>query len=105
MKKEFDSSEVNSVYLKVIIVEPILLSCIDESSFSDIRSYLQRVVSTTDVVVKEYLFYLINGSFIKYVGIKKIYLICKNGIELLNVIYILQKEKVVDYNDLAIKLE
>ena len=105
MKKELYSSEVNSVYLKVIIVEPILLSCIDEQSFSDICSYLQRVVSTTEVVVKEYLFYLINNSFIKYKGIKKIYLICENGIDLLNAIYTQRKEKVVDYNDLVIKLE
>ncbi len=105
MNAESNNKKKSCIYLKVSIVEPILLSCIDEPSFLDIFSYLQRVIPTTEVVVKEYLFHLINSSFIKYVGAKKIYLICENGIDLLNVIYTQRKGKAVDYTDLIIKVE
>lgn len=106
MENESDVSKTDSIYLKVSIVEPILVSCIDYASFSDIYSYLQRVFpNISESGAKEYLFYLINAAFISYDGSNKIYSISQDGIDLLAVIYSQKNIRVVDYLDLTVKVE
>ncbi len=103
MNTEFCNNKEQSIYLKVSIVEPILMSCIDGALFSDLSLNLQRAV--TEKRLKEYLLHLINGLFITYHGKKRIYLICDNGIDLLGLIYIQNERNIVDYLDLSIKVE
>lgn len=103
MNIESSNKEESCIYLKVSIVEPILLSCVNGVSFSDILHNLQRV--TTEKVLKEYLFHLVDGLFITYNGEKKVYLICNCGLDLLRLIYIQVQRKIVDYSDLSIKVE
>lgn len=103
MNAEFSNKKENHIYLKVSIVEPILLSCMNGVSFPDIQLHLQRV--TTETILKEYLFYLVDGLFITYDGKKRVYLICKYGLELLNLIYIQKERKIEDYFGLSIKIE
>ena len=105
-ENESDVSTTDSIYLKVSIVEPILVSCIDYASFSEIYLYLQRVFpNISESGAKEYLFYLINGAFISYVGGNKIYSISEDGMDLLAVIYSQKNVRVVDYSDLTVKVE
>jgi hypothetical protein len=103
MNTEFSNKKESCIYLKVSIVEPILLSCINGVSFPDLQLNLQRVA--TEMVLKDYLFHLIDGLFITYDGKKKIYLTCNFGLDLLNLIYIQKERKTVDYLDLSIKVE
>ena len=103
MNIEPSNKKESCIYLKVSIVEPILLSCINGVSFSDIQRNLQRVA--TERVLKEYLFHLVDGLFITYNGKKKVYLICNCGLDLLKLIYIQVQRKIVDYSDLSIKVE
>ena len=106
MENESDISKLEPVYLKVSIVEPILVSCIDDASSSDIYSYLQRVFQNMpESDVKEHLFYLINGAFIRYDGSNKTYSISQDGMDLLVVIYSQKNVRVVDYLDLTVKVE
>ncbi len=106
MENESDVSKTDSIYLKVSIVEPILVSCIDYASFSEIYSYLQRVFpNISESGAKEYLFYLINAAFISYDGSNKIYSISQDGIDLLEIIYSQKNVRVVDYLDLTVKVE
>lgn len=103
MNTEFINKKKSSIYLNVSIVEPILLSCIDGKSFPDIQLNLQKV--TTETVLKEYLFHLVEGHFITYSGKNRVYLIGKFGLELLNLIYIQKERKIVGYFDLSLKVE
>ena len=103
MNAEFTKKKEKGIYLKVSIVEPILATCINGASFPDIQLNLQRV--STEMVLKEYLFHLVNGLFITYSGKTKVYLIGNFGLELLSLIYIQKQRKIVDYFDLSLKIE
>jgi hypothetical protein len=104
MNTEFcNNKEEGSIYLKISIVEPILVSCIDGVSFPDMILKLQEISSKT--ILKEYLFHLVTGLFIKYNGKKKIFQICNCGLELLYLIYIQKRRNIVDYAALSLKVE
>ncbi|MDR4489484.1 MAG: hypothetical protein R2685_01085 [Candidatus Nitrosocosmicus sp.] len=107
LEKEANISSRNTIYLKVFIVEPILIACIDKASLADIHAYVQRVLpNTTESQTKEYLFYLINGSFIDYNGKNKLYSTSQDGLNFLGMIYS-QKNvlEVEDYSTLTVKVE
>lgn len=71
MNRRYAPKNVDSVYLKIAIVEPILLACIYGSSFSEIKLTFQTVLPTLELDLREYIFYLIDNSFISYDGSKK----------------------------------
>ncbi len=100
-----NNNNTNVIYLKVSITEPILLACIHGSSFSEIYLSVQRVISIPELVLREYIFYLVNSSFISYNGIEKIYFIEPAGLELLEIIYVQAERRIVEYADLTIKIE
>lgn len=105
MAKASNKSKIESIYLKVSIVEPILISCIDNASSSDIYSYLHGVFpSIKEKEIKEHLFHLISNSFISYDGSNKIYSTSQDGIDLLHIIYSQIKTGVVDYSTLTVKV-
>lgn len=88
MSRHCSPQNFDSVYLKVAIIEPILLACMNESSFSEIHLTCKRVVPMPDLVLREYIYYLIDNSFISYNGSKKTYCIEPSGLDLLSHIYI-----------------
>ena len=66
MNEECINKNSDPIYLKASITEQILLACIDQSSFSEIHLKIQRIIPTSELVLREYLFYLVNNSFISY---------------------------------------
>jgi hypothetical protein len=104
MNTEFCNHKEDSIYLKISIAEPILVSCIDGASFSDIVLRLQEVVASKSIL-KEYLFHLVTGLFISYDGKNKIFRISNYGLELLHLIYVQIGRNIVEYADLSIKVE
>lgn len=104
-EKESNTSKIESIYLKVSIVEPILISCINNASFSDIYSYLHRIFpSIKENETKEHLFHLISNSFIIYDGSNNTYSTSQNGFDLLYIIYSQIKTGIVDYSTLTVKV-
>ena len=99
------NKNINPVYLKVAIIESILLACIKGSSFSEIELCVARVISTSEVVLREYIHHLVNNSFISYNRARKIYLIEAGGWDLLYIIYSQRESSISDYSDLVIKIE
>ena len=100
-----NNNNPDPVYLKVVIIEPILLACIHGSSFSEVYLSVQRVIPTSELVLREYIFYLLNSSFISYNGIEKKYFIELSGLELLEIIYVQTERRIVDYAELTLKIE
>lgn len=105
MNEECINKNIDPVYLKASITEQILLACLDQSSFSEIHLKMQKVISSSESVLREYIFYLLNNSFISYNGIRKEYLIEVAGLDLLEIIYIQAARRIIDYADLTIKKE
>jgi len=105
MNQEPINKDINSIYLKVAIIESILLACIKGSSFSEIESCVARVISKSEVILREYIHHLVNNSFISYNRARKIYLIEAAGWDLLYIIYSQRESSISDYADLVIKIE
>ncbi len=105
MDTERINEGINPICLKVAITESILLACIKGSSFSEIELHIPRVISTSKAVLKEYMYHLVNNSFISYNRVKKVYLIEGNGWDLLYRIYSERESSISDYTDLIIKVE
>lgn len=105
MENDLGILKRDAICLKVFIIEPILISCIDKTSFAAIYTYVQRVSpNITESETKEHLYYLIDGSFINYIGKSKIYSLSQDGIDLLNLIYSQRIERVIGYSNLIIKV-
>ena len=106
MNRTFTNKNTNSIYLKVAITEPILLSCIDGASLSEICQIVQKTIpTTTERVVRNYLFYLINSFLVSYKGIMKMYFITPRGLDMLEIIYFQREGEIANYADLTIKIE
>jgi hypothetical protein len=91
-------------YLKASITESILLSSLNGSLFSEIDVRLQAVMPSSELILREYLQYLVNNSFISYHRIKKVYMIEPRGLDLLYMIYKKRNLTTQGYANLLIKI-
>ena len=105
MNWERSKEDINPIYLKVAITESILLACIKGSSFSEIELHIPRVIPTSKAVLREYVYHLVNNSFISYNRVRKVYFIEANGWDLLYRIYSQLESSILDYTELIIKVE
>jgi hypothetical protein len=94
----------DATYLKAVITESILLTCLNGSVFSDINARLQAVMPSSELILREYLTHLVNNSFISYHRVKKIYTVEPRGLELLYMIYTQRNLTAQNYSDLVIKI-
>ena len=105
VNRKRNNESVNLICLKVAITESILLWCLKGSSFSEIESHIPRVISTSKTVLREYMYHLVNNSFISYNRVRKVYLIEANGWDLLYRIYSQLESSILVYTDLIIKVD
>ena len=106
VEKCIDISDRGSICLKLFIVEPILIACIDKASFTEIRGYVQRVIpNITESEVKEHLYYLITDSFVNYTGKNKLYSISQVGIDFLDIFYSQKNVRILDNWNPIVKVE
>lgn len=104
MNQEDTRKKKDTTYLKAAITESILLTCLNGSVFSDIHTRLQAVMPSSELILREYLQYLVNNSFISCHRLKKIYMVEPRGLELLYMIYTQRNLTPQDYADLVIKI-
>lgn len=91
--------------LKASIIEPILLSCLNNSSFNLLLIIIQKIFRFSSFELKNYLFYMIEYGVISYNGQRQEFKIERGGIDLLNII---KKEKTIEksnINDITITFE
>lgn len=87
------------------IVEPILLSCIHESSLYNIACALKEITPISFSNLKKYLFYLIEYEFVSYIGHKQVFTIKDGGFDLLSMIDKEKREERIDIQDIIITIE
>ena len=63
------------------IVEYILLLCAGEATFDDL---MRMMISSSHMILKKYLFYLIDYDIISYNGQRRTYSVSDKGLEVLS---------------------
>ncbi len=98
---------LKSPELQAVIVEPILLSCIDGSTIDDLIYAIQKILSPSLSynILKEYLFHLVNYELISYNGQKQIFIIESGGLDLLDWINEQKADMDIDNKDMTITIE
>jgi len=89
----------------VAITEPILLTCIDGASLSEICLSVQKSTPATELAVKNYLYHLINSILVSYKGQMKMFFITPRGLDMLEIIYYQRRKGIMNYSALTIKIE
>jgi len=69
-----NNNRKKSPKLQPVIVEPILLYCINATSIYELSLEIQRILPLSYSALKKYLFYLINYELISYDGQKHLLL-------------------------------
>lgn len=107
--KEMDFINCNertkSPELQYVIVERILLSCVNGASINKLVFAMQRILPLPYNTIKKYLFYLINYELISYNGQKQMYTIESVGLDLLAWIESEKKIMALDIKDIVITIE
>ena len=92
--------------LKAVILEHVLLSCINGISIGELLFEMQRTFPLlSHKTLKKYLFYLINYELVSYNGQIKSYLTEDGGLDLLQMIDKEKKMAMVDSEDIVITIE
>ena len=99
-KRKFQSPE-----LQGSVVEPILLLCIDGSSFYEIASSLGESLLISSNMIKRYLFFLINYDLVSYNGQKRVFTIEIGGFKILSMIDKEKQEEKTCIEDIVITIE
>ena len=99
-KRKFQSPE-----LQGSIVEPILLLCIDGSSFYEIASSLGESLLISSNMIKRYLFYLISYDLVSYNGQKRVFTIEIGGFKILSMIDNEKQKEKTHIEDIVITIE
>ena len=105
MDDTIHSNKTKPVYLRTFIVEPILVACIKGASFTSILYSIQKVTLIDEKDLRKYLYHLINGSFVKYNGNRRVFLLGRCGADLLLTIYSQIQLNQLRFQDLKIKVE
>lgn len=98
-------NNTKSPKLKAVVLEPVLLSCINGITVRDLFFEMQRTLSLPYETLKKYLFVLINNELITYDGQKQLYITEEGGFDLLQMINKEKKMMMVDSEDIVITIE
>ena len=100
-----DYSTIKSPELKAIIVEQILVVCVNRTRFNELFDIVRRINSLPRYILKKYLFQLIEYGIISYQGENHVYVITRTGLELLSIVNREKRTTQLDFKDIVICLE
>jgi hypothetical protein len=72
MDHDCSNANIKPIYLKVSIIEPILLSCTKRVSLEELFLHVQMILPLPYTLLKRYLFYLIELDIMSYDGKMKV---------------------------------
>ena len=100
-----DYPAIKSPELQAVIVEQILVVCVNRTRFNELFDTIRRITSFSHYTLKKYLFHLIEYGIISYKGENQVYVITRTGLELLSIINRERKTTQLDFKDIVICLE
>ena len=101
--KDYPTSK--SPELKAIIVEQILVVCVNRTRFNELFNIIRKITSFSRYTLKKYLFQLIEYGIISYQGENQVYVITRTGLELLSILNKEKRTTQLDFKDIVIRLE
>jgi predicted transcriptional regulator len=99
------NKDIKSPELKASIVEPLLTICIKGLSIFEISWKIQTMMVLPYIIIKRYIFYLIDYEVMRYDGQKQIFTTTYEGHNLLDMIDKEKKQENNDINDIIITFE
>ena len=80
------NNDSKSPVLQAVIIEPILISCINKVSFYVLALAIQKMMPISIIEIKKYLFYLVDYGLVSYNGLQQVFTIEDGGFGLLDMI-------------------
>jgi predicted transcriptional regulator len=99
------NKDIKSPELEASIVEPMLTICIEGLSIFEISWKIQTMMVLPYIIIKRYLFYLMDYEVMRYDGQKQIFTTTYEGHNLLDMIDKEKKQENNDINDIIITFE
>jgi len=96
---------IKSPELQAVIVEQILVVCVNRTRFNELFDTLRRITSFSRYILKKYLFHLIEYGIISYKGENLVYVVTRTGLELLSIMNRERKTTQLDFKDIVICLK
>lgn len=96
---------IKSPELKAIIVEQILIVCVNRTRFNELLDTILTIASFPRYILKKYLFHLIEYGIVSYQGENQVYVITRTGLDLLSIINREKRTTQLDFKDIVICLE
>jgi hypothetical protein len=91
--------------LKAVIVEHVLISCIEGISICELALKIQIILPLPNRCLKRYLFYLINYELVSYDGQRQLFITEEGGFDLLHMINKEKKMTMANSEDIMITIE
>ena len=88
--------------IKGIIVEQILVVCVNRTRFNELFDTILTIASFPRYILKKYLFHLIEYSIISYQGKNQVYVITRTGLELLSIVNREKRTTQLDFKDIVV---
>jgi predicted transcriptional regulator len=100
-----DYPAIKSPELEAVIVEQILVGCVNRTRFNELFDTIRKITSFSHYILKKYLFHLIEYGIISYKGENQVYVITRTGLELLSIMNREKRTTQLDFKDIVICLE
>jgi predicted transcriptional regulator len=100
-----DYMTIKSPELAAIMVERILVVCVNRTRFNELFDTIRRITSFSCYNLKKYLFHLIEYDIISYHGENEVYIITRTGLDLLSIMNREKRTTQLDFKDNVIWLE
>ena len=100
-----DYPAIKSPELEAVIVEQILVVCVNRTRFNELFDTIRKITSFSHYILKKYLFHLIEYGIISYKGETQVYVITRTGLELLSIMNREKRTTQLDFKDIVICLE
>jgi hypothetical protein len=99
------NNDSKSPVLQAVIIEPILISCINKVSFYVLALAIQKIMPISIIEIKKYLFYLVDYGLVSYNGLHQVFTIEDGGFGLLDMIDREKRQEKVNLKDITITFE
>jgi hypothetical protein len=99
------NKDSKSPALEAAVIEPILISCINNVSFYVLALSIQKIIPISFSELKKYLFYLVDYGLVSYNGLQQVFTIEDGGFGLLDMIDREKRQEKINIKDITITFE
>ena len=99
-----DNKSGRKIVMKAVILHPILMSCLEGVTISQLYSIISSIMTIDEEPIKKYLFYMIEFNLITYRGKIKSFFIANDGFNLLLQIESMKSREKINTNQIFLQI-